>query len=182
MHDTNRVSSLSEARLEREARIEKGTWLELRESVRSGDCPWLNRLLSIPPRYATKSLANFEGADITRKALSALSHANVFFWGPAGTGKTHLGLGLLKDRFAALASYDPEKRCDLSPTPSREYQRNTPSGWKVPYARFLNCQALINDVKAEISNNESGLALIDELLDLDLVLIDDFAACRLTEL
>src|SRR5262245_8450471 len=174
MQTTDSVASLAEARLVKGS----DAWIEShRERVRVSECRWLNRSLGLPLRYTKKPLANFEGAaQIKKQALTGLANTNVFLWGPCGTGKTHLALGLLRDRFAALMSYTPEKLFD-----PKTWHSEAPDGWDVPRARFVSCQALVCAMKDRISNDGSAVALIDELLDLDLVLIDDFGASRLTE-
>src|SRR5687768_9051855 len=86
-------------------------WIKLqREAVRTGKSRRTIEDLHIPPRYASMSLANFEGAeDLKLEARQTLGNRSVFLWGPCGTGKTHLAVGLLRDRCADLMSYpDPD--------------------------------------------------------------------------
>jgi len=55
-----------------------------KENVRRGLSRRAYEDLRIPPRYARKSLANFEGQDEVKEgAVSALYNANIFLWGHA---------------------------------------------------------------------------------------------------
>jgi DNA replication protein DnaC len=139
-------------------------WMEReREKVRSGDLGRFNDRLDIPPRYVGKSLANFQGHEETKaRLIELLQKTNVFLWGPCGTGKSHLACGLLINLFADRLQFEGSR-------------------WKRPDARFVGCAEFLFELKESIGSGDSDFSLIEDLLKTDALLIDDFAACRLTE-
>ena len=136
-----------------------------KENVRRGLSRRAYEDLRIPPRYARKSLANFEGHDeVKERAVSALYNANIFLWGPCGTGKSHLTCGLLMHLYGDRIEYQPDR-----------------ARWDKPKGRFISCPDFLFEMKARIGAGESDFAVIQELLALDMVALDDFGASRVTE-
>jgi DNA replication protein DnaC len=160
------VEVLSNVVSMRDSVVYDAAWVEgQKQNIRNGVSKKSNQLLQIPKRFLGKSLADYEATDgFKHITYSDFLHTNVFFWGPCGTGKTHLSCGLLLNFCADMSDFNPETKT-----------------WKRPRARFISVQEFLFELKSAVGSNESDFARIKSLLELEALVLDDFGASRMTD-
>ena len=117
----------------------------------------------IPERYSDCSFDNYNPLnDSQRKALmiskNFVEHypsvtAGLFFQGPTGVGKTHLSVAIIKQLIEE----------------------------KGVRAKFYDVRDLISSIQATIGiDNEKGIRILNETYDIDVLVLDDLGAHRIS--
>jgi len=121
--------------------------------------------VGIPARHATSSLASYHPQDMRQTAIMGQVHSyiseyeagepnrGVVLFGPVGVGKTHLLVAMLRSLVAE----------------------------KGVRARFVEFSHLLADLKAGFDRGQGTAALIDPLVDVELLGIDELGKGRATE-
>lgn len=102
----------------------------------------------IPPRFRDHTLASFPGdrraRELVRAWVEKKAGANLFLWGPYGTGKTGLAVAALKGRIGGGQA-----------------------------GRFVDCQLLMQEMRLKRGDPNAVTALIGNCLTVPLLVLDD---------
>ncbi len=122
--------------------------------------PKFNERMLIPPRFAGKTLANFDDTHAAIKdaaVVAILSDQSLFLSGPPGIGKTHLAVGLM-----------------------REWAATRPAeGFAWP--KFLPVVELMQELKREMDRGMDGETVLDRWSRVALLVLDDLGAEKVSE-
>jgi DNA replication protein DnaC len=137
--------------------------------VRTGQSKRANAELQLPRRYRKKSLEDLIGRqqEIESARTAIQRGKGVYVFGPCGTGKTHFAVGVLCEWYADVITtwyYAAER--------TRAHKRGA----------FVSMTSLLLDIKQGYNGNKhSERELLRGLREIDLLLIDDLGAERLTD-